>query len=105
MVEEGMMTKIPGVLLLALLACGPNLPAASASETVLARVGKSATVSDLSAQRRVRLARAPVRIRVTPLYRYPGPNAVRQCTSWLAQEARPSGTVIVPRMQCWWEPG
>jgi len=100
-----MMTKVPGALLLALLACGPNVQAASASETAPVRAGKSEPVSDLSSQRRVRPARAPVRIRVTPLYRYPGPNAVRQCTSWLAQEARPSGTVIVPRMQCWWEPG
>jgi hypothetical protein len=28
---------------------------------------------------------------------------VRDCTSWLAQENRPSGPVIVPRMRCWWE--
>jgi hypothetical protein len=60
------------------------------------------------------------RIEVTPLapyssystpypkpytYEYPGPGHVRQCSSWLAQEARPSGTVIVPRMRCWWVPG
>ena len=60
------------------------------------------------------------RIRVTPAYpyspystpypkpypyEYPGPGHVRQCSSWLAQEARPSGTVIVPRMRCWWVPG
>jgi hypothetical protein len=60
------------------------------------------------------------RIRVTPAYpysyystpfpkpypyEYPGPGHVRQCTSWLAQEARPSGTVIVPQMRCWWVPG
>jgi hypothetical protein len=30
---------------------------------------------------------------------------VRECTSWLQQEARPSGTVIVPKMHCWWRPG
>jgi hypothetical protein len=36
-------------------------------------------------------------------YEYPGPGAVRDCTSWLAQENRPSGPVIVPRMRCWWE--
>jgi len=57
------------------------------------------------------------RIRVTPRYPrrnyhtlyalphgidYPGPNAVRQCVSRLVPEARPSGTVIVPRMHCWW---
>ena len=65
-------------------------------------------------------ARARTRIRVTPVYPYrtypttypvpytyeaPGPGHVRQCASWLAQENRLSGTVIVPRMRCWWEPG
>jgi len=49
---------------------------------------------------------APARIRVHPLARsYPGPDAVRQCTAWLEPEYRPSGTVIVPRMHCWWERG
>ncbi len=48
--------------------------------------------------------RPPARIRVRPL-EYPGPNAVRQCQFWLAQEYRPSGTVIVPRERCWWERG
>jgi hypothetical protein len=57
------------------------------------------------------------RIRVTPRYPrrnyhtlyalpdgidYPGPRAVRQCVSRLVPEARPSGTVIVPRTRCWW---
>lgn len=32
-----------------------------------------------------------------------GPNAKRQCRSWLTQEYRVSGPVIVPRMTCWWE--
>ncbi len=31
------------------------------------------------------------------------PTAKRYCRSWLAQEYRVSGTVIVPRMQCWWQ--
>jgi hypothetical protein len=35
----------------------------------------------------------------------PARKLVRECTSWLEQEARPSGTVIVPRMRCWWRPG
>src|SRR5215831_6710129 len=61
--------------------------------------------------------RPRTRIRVTPLYpyrreslpypppydiEYPGPGFVRQCAAWLAPEARPSGTVIVPRSRCWW---
>jgi hypothetical protein len=43
------------------------------------------------------------RITVTPRRAAVGPNSVRQCRAWLAQEARPSGTVIVPRQQCCWE--
>jgi hypothetical protein len=40
---------------------------------------------------------------VHPRTRFPGPNAKRYCRSWLAKEYRVSGTVIVPRMQCWWQ--
>ena len=47
------------------------------------------------------------RIVITPQQGYrvvePPPTARRYCRSWLAQEFRPSGTVIVPQMQCWWE--
>ncbi|MEX0752661.1 MAG: hypothetical protein WD073_07015 [Xanthobacteraceae bacterium] len=58
--------------------------------------------------------RAPPRVTVTPRqpaatlypspypYAYPGPGYARACTSWLEPEARPSGTVIVPRLRCWW---
>ena len=35
----------------------------------------------------------------------PGPNAVRECNAYYVQEARPSGTVITPRMHCFWRPG
>lgn len=41
---------------------------------------------------------------VYPRY-YPGPNAVRECNATYVQEYRPSGTVIVPRMHCFWRPG
>ena len=73
-----------------------------------------------SAQPSPRTERARTRIRVTPAfpyrtysttypvpytYEYPGPRHVRECTSWLATENRLSGTVIVPRMRCWWQPG
>jgi hypothetical protein len=78
--------------------------------------------SEFSAQKKKKAARkrAPVRVRVQPAYRHyhdsspypradeisaPGPGAVRQCRSWLAREYRPSGTVIVPQMRCWWERG
>ena len=64
--------------------------------------------------------RAPTRVIVRPLLRnrhdatefprtdnlgYPGPNAVRQCVSWLATEYRLSGTVVTPQMRCWWQRG
>ena len=52
--------------------------------------------------------RRPARIIIRPrryLYPYPGPSAVRHCTSWLQPEYRPSGTVIVPQMRCWWVEG
>jgi hypothetical protein len=69
------------------------------------------------AQAQPRSTRPRTRIRVTPAYpyrltptdyptpypiEYPGPGAVRECRSWLVQEFRPSGTVIVPKMSCWW---
>ena len=41
---------------------------------------------------------------VYPRYN-PGPNAVRSCTATYVQEYRPSGTVITPRMNCYWRPG
>lgn len=57
--------------------------------------------------------RHPARLRVTPYYspdgvypRYnPGPDAVRECNATYVQEYRPSGTVIVPRMSCYWRRG
>ena len=41
---------------------------------------------------------------VIPRYN-PGPNAVRVCNAHYVQEYRPSGTVITPRMHCYWRPG
>jgi hypothetical protein len=73
------------------------------------------SAGDLSAQSR-RYRRPPARIRVYPSYpryspddvypRYfPGRNAVRDCTATYVQEFRPSGTVITPRVNCFWRPG
>jgi hypothetical protein len=64
--------------------------------------------TDVSAQRRLR--RVPIYPRdywepdVYPRYN-PGPNAVRVCNATYVQEYRPSGTVITPRMHCYWRPG
>jgi hypothetical protein len=61
-----------------------------------------------------RIKRPQARLRVYPsgewepdVYpRYnPGPNAVRECNATYVQEYRPSGTVIVPRMSCYWRRG
>jgi len=61
-----------------------------------------------------KVRRPPTRLRVHPYYyqqedvypRYnPGPNAVRVCNATYVQEYRPSGTVIVPRMSCYWTRG
>ncbi|MGV7219494.1 hypothetical protein [Bradyrhizobium sp. UFLA05-112] len=41
---------------------------------------------------------------VYPRYN-PGPDAVRECNATYVQEYRPSGTVIVPRMSCYWRRG
>jgi hypothetical protein len=70
------------------------------------------TATEMSAQRRVR---PPTRLRVYPPYQvgpdgvypryYPGRNAVRDCTATYQPEYRPSGTVIVPRMNCYWRRG
>ena len=68
--------------------------------------------TELSSQR---VRRPPTRLRVYPYYQlepydvypryFPGPNAVRDCTATYVQEYRPSGTVIVPHMNCYWRRG
>jgi hypothetical protein len=76
-----------------------------------ARATRSVAI-EASSQRRVR---PPTRLRVYrdydvnpedvyPRY-YPGRNAVRDCNATYVPEYRPSGTVIVPRMSCFWRPG
>ena len=67
---------------------------------------RAPVASDLSAQARrprVRIYREDER-GVYPSYN-PGPNAVRDCTATYVKEYRPSGTVIVPRMNCFWRRG
>lgn len=85
----------------------------AAAETAQPSAGTQGA-TDLSAQSR---PRARTRIRVQKYYpyrrwhalyplpydiEYPGPNARRDCSVRYVQEYRPSGTVIVPRMNCWW---
>ncbi len=78
------------------------------AEAQTARNAERAVTTDLSAQ--VRERRPRVRIYredergVYPKYN-PGSDAVRDCTAHYVQEFRPSGTVIVPRMDCYWRHG
>ncbi len=77
---------------------------ANASAGIAAKSGSAAaahmTMEEFSAQSRVVYRRAPRRIRIygAPL----SPNAQRVCNAYYVQEYRPSGTVIVPRMNCYW---
>jgi len=85
---------------------------AQAEQPAGARTGLiGSTIStDVSAQRRIK--RIPIYPReeehwqpdVVPRYN-PGPNAVRVCNATYVQEHRPSGTVIVPHMSCYWRRG
>jgi hypothetical protein len=104
--------------LVAIAAFGVMLATPSLAEPAAKRAqAQPAPLTDISAQAR----RKRPEIRVTPRrypYRHfhswyplpytteaPGPNAVRRCAGRLVAEARPSGTVIVPRTRCWWAPG
>ncbi len=104
------------VMLLSAAAFGVLFAAAPGTAAPVPQDGVAAT--DVSAQSKPKRVRP--QIRVTPRYRgrnyhttyplpyrseYPGPGAVRECRARLVQEFRPSGTVIVPRMNCWWVRG
>ncbi|WP_454623859.1 hypothetical protein [Bradyrhizobium cenepequi] len=108
------MKRIVTAALLVALA-GVSLPVASARAQTAPSARPAVqvaapTISDASAQRRRPLRRIPIYRQdhwepdVIPRYN-PGPNAVRDCTATYVQEFRPSGTVITPRMNCYWRPG
>jgi hypothetical protein len=103
-----------GVAILSLAFAGTLLlPVAGAqAQTAPQATQASHSGTDFSAQSR-KYRRPPTRIRVYPRYNpedvypryFPGRNAVRDCTATLVEEFRPSGTVITPRMNCFWRPG
>ena len=105
-----MMRIVTAALLAALV--GLLLPEAVAqAQTASSGVRTAqAAPTDQSAPRRRVIRRVPVYPReewrpdVYPRYN-PGPNAVRDCSATYVQEYRPSGTVITPRMNCFWRPG
>lgn len=101
------MTRIPAILIrLSLSLCvgllALAMPDGARAQPLTPSTSATAAATDFSAQEREIVRRAPRRV---PVYRgsnYPGPNAVRVCNAHYEQEFRPSGTVIVPRMHCYW---
>jgi len=94
------MVALIGLALIVLGVPAPGLVARAQSAPAAApQAASSASPTDVSAQRRYRR-------RATPIYIYGHrplpPTALRACTSWYAEEYRPSGTVIVPHMRCHW---
>jgi hypothetical protein len=95
-----------GAVVLAALSFGGKAAADPAAPTqtraaAAADTSGSARVEEFSAQSRETRHRRPRRVRIyTP--RGPGPNSVRICHSHYEYEYRLSGTVIVPRENCYW---
>jgi len=101
-VTAASLAAFAGILLL------PGAQAQTAPSGV--RTAQASQSTEASAQRRRAVRRVPIYPRgqwepdVYPRYD-PGPNAVRECTATYVQEYRPSGTVITPRMNCYWRGG
>ena len=70
---------------------------------VLAFVGGAMTPASASGVELAAQKKKRPQVTIYPRRAYPGPNAKRQCRSWLTKEYRVSGPVIVPQMRCWWE--
>jgi len=94
-------------IILAVLAMGPASVAVAQQAQPMIRLAQA--YPPYAAPRRV--YRPQARLRVTPndegydtIYPHynPGPNAVRVCNAHFEHEYRPSGTMIVPRMHCYW---
>jgi hypothetical protein len=73
----------------ALMIVAAALPAAAQSQSPTGQGGTSLT-----------LPRAHLRIEI-----YPRQLLYRRCTDWYELQHRPSGTVLYPRMRCWWVRG
>jgi hypothetical protein len=95
-----------------------SLPGAGASAQTAPsgmRIAQASQPAASEADGRVRVRRTLRRVPVYPQNQpeadgvypryFPGRNAVRDCTATYVQEYRPSGTVIVPRMNCYWRGG
>jgi hypothetical protein len=105
----GVMKRVVTAGLLAVCACVLLQIESAPAQTAASGLRVAQLVPDYVPPRR-KLRRVPIYPRqhydpdVYPRYN-PGPNAVRECNAYYVQEARPSGTVITPRMNCFWRPG
>jgi hypothetical protein len=109
----GVMMRIGTAAIWVALAGVFSLPASGANAQDARLQPAQPAGAEISAQQRVRPPQT--RLRVQPYYEpnaegvfpryYPGRNAVRECNATYVEEYRPSGTVIVPRMYCFWRPG
>ena len=107
------MARIANVcVVLALLSAGTTLFCASARAEFFGCNDKPGQVLSYDGHRAYASARtthefaaqsARPRVTIYPRQTQVTRNSVRQCRSTLVKEYRVSGTVIVPRMQCWWE--
>jgi hypothetical protein len=112
----GVMTRIvaaatAAVFVAMFLMAGAGAQAQTAPSRIQLAQATQPDAAEPAASRRRPLRRLPIYPRyqgepdgVYPRY-YPGRNAVRDCTATYVQENRPSGTVIVPRMNCFWRRG
>ncbi len=64
---------------------------------VSSHYASASTTHDFSAQS------SRPRVTIYPRQKTVRAGAVRQCRAQYVKEYRVSGTVIVPKMQCWWE--
>jgi hypothetical protein len=110
LIRVGVMKAIGAVVAVVLagalvLPGGPGRAQGTSAGVRVAQAGPADTPPRLRRVPRLRIYPNDEAIpEVYPRYN-PGPNAVRECNATYVQEYRPSGTVIVPRMHCFWRPG
>jgi hypothetical protein len=83
--------------------CGKGPPAWWNAPRVSYTTSKSASSGFGRASTHEFAAQRRPQVYIYPRHRQLSANAKRHCESWLAKEYRVSGTVIVPRMRCWWQ--
>jgi len=93
-----LMGLFAGLVILAL----PESAQAQSTDSHIKTTGHGLAAEEFSAQSREVVRRTPRRVRIYRGSNYPGPNSKRVCNAHYEQEYRPSGTVIVPRVNCYW---